>query len=177
MKITTAPFDALYGAAARGAFEPFDARDRHDAAALAVDRLLFEHVRDRVLAHEERAGEVDVEHALPLVAVDECARPAARDAGRGHDDVDAPVLGDDRRDERGDRVLVAHVELRERDRAVDTGRHVQIALRFREIDADDDARRPGANRPTHATPIPDAAPVTSATLPSSRTHGATLSTS
>ena len=81
-------------AAARGAFESFDARDRDDAAALAVDRLLFEHVRDRVLRAQERAGEVDVEHALPFVALEQVRRAAARDAGRGDDRVDATVLGD-----------------------------------------------------------------------------------
>ena len=103
-------------AAARGAFETLDARDRHEAAALVVDRRLLEHVRDRVLAHEERAREVDVEHPLPLVAVDEMRGPAAGDAGRGHDRVDPAVLGDRRRDGARDRVFVAHVGLHERHR-------------------------------------------------------------
>ena len=116
MRITTAPFDALYELPAGGAFEPLDARDRDQAAALAVDQRLLEHVRDRVLAHEERAGEVDVEHALPLVAVDEMRGSAAGDSGRGDHRVDPPVLGNRSGDRACDRVLVAHVGLHERHR-------------------------------------------------------------
>ena len=99
----------VVGAPARGSFEPLDARDRHDAAALAVDERLLEHARDRVLAHEEGAGEIDVEHALPLVAVEQVRGTAARDTGRGHDRVEPTVLGDRGVDRGRDRGFVPHV--------------------------------------------------------------------
>ena len=104
----------VVGAATRGAFEPLDARDRHEAAALAVDRVLLQHVHDRMLRREERAGEVDVEHALPFVSIEQVGGTAARDACRGDDRVDASVLGDDRVEHGRRRILVAHVALRER---------------------------------------------------------------
>ena len=120
MKITTAPFDALYELPPAVPSSPSTLAIVTIAAALAVDRVLLEHLRDRVLAHEERAGEVDVEHALPLVAVDEVRGSAARDAGRGDDRVEPAVLGDDGRDHGGNGGFVAHVELRERRPAMST---------------------------------------------------------
>src|SRR3954454_4941913 len=56
---------------ARGALDAFDAGDRHDRTALAVDLFLFEHPGDGVLADEERPSEVDREYAFPLGGVDE----------------------------------------------------------------------------------------------------------
>ena len=66
--------------------------------------------RERVLVDEERALEVHVEHAVPLVGVDHVHRSAARDARVVHDHVEATVLGHDRVDQRAHRSFVAHVE-------------------------------------------------------------------
>ena len=88
----------VVGATARGAFEAFDARDRDDdCRARSSTSGCSSIARDRVLAHEERAGEVDVEHPLPLVTVEQVRGPATRDTRRGHDRVDPAVLGDGRR--------------------------------------------------------------------------------
>ena len=90
----------------------------------------------RVLHAQERAREVHVEHALPLVPLEEMRRPAAGDSRGGHDRVDAPVLVRDRVEHARDRVLVAHVGLRE----LDFGRARRQRDRFlrsREIDAHD----------------------------------------
>ena len=70
---------------------------------------VLEQVRQRGLAHEERAGEVDVDDALPfverlLVRVGELA-----DAGDVADDVGRTEVGDDRVDRRRHRRLVGHV--------------------------------------------------------------------
>ena len=156
-------------AAARGALETLDARDRHDAAALAVDERLFEHARDRVLAHEERAGEIHVEHALPLVAVERGARarrprrpPRSRPRRCG-------------RARRPSRRPPPAIAASSRTSACDERR--PRARRRGSVERRAAARsrsRPTTRAPsrtkraTHASPIPDAAPVTSATLPSRR---------
>ncbi len=48
-------------AAALGALDALDAGDVDEAS-----RLLLDHVRERVLAHEERAGEVDADRRAPI---------------------------------------------------------------------------------------------------------------
>ena len=53
-------------ATARCAFETLDTRERHDRAALAVDTALLDHLGDGRLGHQEGAGEVDSDDALPL---------------------------------------------------------------------------------------------------------------
>ena len=53
---------------------------------------LLEHRRERVLAHEERAREVDAQHPLPLVDLDEVDGAAAGDPGGVHDDVEPALL-------------------------------------------------------------------------------------
>ena len=63
-----------------------------------------------MLVDEERALEIDVEHAVPVVGVDQVHGSAAGDARVVHDDVEAAVLGDDGVDQRADRRFVAHVE-------------------------------------------------------------------
>ena len=152
MKITTAPFDALYELPPAVPSSP---------STLAIVTMLprssstglFEHARDRVLAHEERAGEVDVEHALPLVAVEEVRGPTARDARGGDHRVEPAVLGDRGADRVGDRVLVAHVGLYERDLGRPRERRARRGLG--EVEADDpralvarSARRTPARCPT-----------------------------
>ena len=62
------------------------------------------------LRRQERAGEVDVLHALPLGDRDEMHRPATRDTGGGDEDVDAAVARDGVVDDLLLRVRVAHVE-------------------------------------------------------------------
>ena len=76
----------VVGAAALEALEPFDAREVHDAAA-----ALLEHRAEHVLADEERALQVDVEHALPLFDGERVHRAAARHARGVHEHVDAAV--------------------------------------------------------------------------------------
>ena len=107
---TTPPFDALYELTARGALDALDAGDGHDRATLAVDRVLLEHVPDRVPTDEERAGEVDPDHPIPFRLVDEMHRTTTGDAGGGDDAVDASVLGDDPVDQPAHRVVVANVD-------------------------------------------------------------------
>src|SRR5207249_8851138 len=55
---------------------------------------------------QERAGEVHVEHPLPLVSIEEVRRSTTRDPGRGDDGVDSPVLGDHLVDHTRNRLLV-----------------------------------------------------------------------
>ncbi len=122
-------------ATAGGAFEPFHARDRHDAAPLAVDRHLFEHVPDRVLRTKERSGQVDVENALPLVSINQMSRAAAGDAGRGDDRVDAAVLGHHFVDGCRDRVLVTDIGLHEGDFGRAAGQF-ELGAGFVHVEAD-----------------------------------------
>ena len=49
------------------------------------DRRLLQHLHERVLADQERALQVDVEHAVPRLGVEEVHRAAAGDTGRVHD--------------------------------------------------------------------------------------------
>ena len=147
-------------ASARGAFEPFDARDRDDAAALAVDRSCFEHPRDRVLRAQERAGEIDVEHALPLVAVEQVRGTAAGDTGRGTTASSRPCSATAASNDGRDRVLVAHVDLRRTSTSgAPSGTSDRCCGSSRSKPT---TRAPSAaKRCTHASPMPDAAPVTS----------------
>ena len=110
MKITTAPFDALYELPPAVPSSP---------STLAIVTTLprspsigscSSMLRDRVLAHEERAGEVDVEHALPLVAVDRCAGPPPATPAAVTTASIRPCSATTVATHVGDRRLVAHVE-------------------------------------------------------------------
>ena len=126
----------VVGAPARSPLEPFDARDRHDAAALSVDERLLEHAGDRVLAHEEGSREIDVEHALPLVAVEQVRGTAARDTGCSHDRVQPTVLGDRGVDDGRDRGFVPHIRGNERDLGR-VGRKLHCVLRLGHVETHD----------------------------------------
>ena len=100
MKITTAPFDALYELPPAVPSSPstlaiVTTLPRSPSTGACSSMCAIACLHD-----EERAGEIDVEHALPLVAVEQVRGTAAGDAGRGDDRVDAAVLGDHRVDRR-----------------------------------------------------------------------------
>ena len=84
------------------ALDALDGCDVHDRPPLVVDRILCEHLRDGVLADEERAGEVDADHAVPLGLVEQMHGPTARHARCVHDPVEASEPIDGRGDHRGD---------------------------------------------------------------------------
>ena len=96
----------VVGAAAGRAFETLDAGEGHDRAALAVDPRLLDHLGQRRLGHQERAGEVDGDHPLPLVSGEQVDRPATGDA-RGMDHAVDPT--GNRGEHRGDRGFVGDV--------------------------------------------------------------------
>ena len=95
----------VVGAAALGPLDPLDRGDVDDGAPVRL-----EHVEQRVLVDQERALQVDVDHAVPLGLVDEVDRPTARDAGAVHDRVEPSVPGDDVGEGVAHRSLVPHVE-------------------------------------------------------------------
>ena len=74
----------VVGAPTGGALEALDAREGHHRPALAVDALVVEHAGDRVLGHEEGAGEVHRDHPVPLLRGDLVGEPAARHSRRVH---------------------------------------------------------------------------------------------
>ena len=71
----------------RRPFETLDTRECHHRAALAVHPGLLDHPGHRGLGDQERAGEVDGDHSLPLGAVEQMDRPA----GCGTSGVNDPV--------------------------------------------------------------------------------------
>ena len=158
MKITTAPFDALY--------ELPPAVPSSPSTLAIVTRLPrspstsgCSSIRAIACLHdEERAGEVDVEHALPLVAVEQVRGTAARDAGRGDDRVEPTVLGDRGVDHAGDRRLRrARRPATNDDRRARRPERRARVLRLGDVETDDpralphearDAREPDPRRRT-----------------------------
>ena len=101
--------------------------------------------------------------ACRLGGVEHVDRAAAGDAGERRDHVEAPVLVDDRVDRRGDRGLVGDVDAWKSPAAPSTRSTSRPTTRAPS----------SANRGAVASPSPDAAPVTSATLPSKSPHSTT----
>ena len=140
--------------------DPFARRLAHhradvdDLAAAALDHPRRDRARD-----EERARQVDVEHALPLVERPLLERLAPRHAGVVDQHVDRPEL----RDTCGDRLLVGDVE-RRGDRAAESPRRPSpTASAERPLTA---TRAPAsASACANASPRPRVEPVTSAVLP------------
>src|SRR6476469_7196715 len=75
---TPPPLRGVVCIAAGGAFETLDTRECHDRTALAVHPGLLDHPGHRGLGDQERAGEVDGDHSLPLGAVTTNVRALAR---------------------------------------------------------------------------------------------------
>ena len=85
--------DAVLGGAVGGdvgvALEAGGGGDEHDAALAALAR----NVGQRRAGGEEGAGEVHVEHALPMGEIDAAEGRALGGAGVGDEDVDGAVRG------------------------------------------------------------------------------------
>jgi len=90
----------------RRPFETLDTRECHHRAALAVHPGLLDHPGHRGLGDQERAGEVDGDHSLPLGAVEQMDRPAACDTSGVNDPVESTWY---RRECRHDRGFVGHI--------------------------------------------------------------------
>ena len=95
---TTPAFDAQYAARVRLGLDPRVRRDVHDRATAV------EQVRERRLAHEEGAGEVHADDALPVLERHLVGVREPADARAVHDDRrSAEVLGGRRRPRRATR--------------------------------------------------------------------------
>ena len=143
------------------------AEDRHHRADIddlaAAGRL---HRRIDRLRAQEGAGEVGLDHAVPLGDVERVRRLADVDAGVVDEDVDAAELAGDALDHGGDRGLVGDVG--------GHGDRLGAGLlelrdgggRFRFVAADDRDRAPASASPrAMPSPMPPLPPVTMATLP------------
>ena len=126
----------------RRAFETLDTRECHHRAALAVHPGLLDHPGHRGLGDQERAGEVDGDHSLPLGAVEQMDRPAACDTSGVHDPVESTWYRGECGHHRG---FVGHI-----------GRHevepcAQLLVRCGQVGADHRAavgqRPPGGGEP------------------------------
>ena len=82
------------------AFQSGRRRNEDDAAALLLRRLRVTSAM-RGLHGEKRAGEIDVDHALPMREIDLAERRAVGSARIGNDDIDRAVGLARRRDHRG----------------------------------------------------------------------------
>ena len=95
----------VVGAAPLGALEPFDAGQVDDAALALVD-----HGAQGVLGHQERAGQVDVDHPPPLGQIEQVHRTPTGDPGGVDHRVEPTVGGHDGRHQVGHRRLVGDVD-------------------------------------------------------------------
>ena len=147
---TTPPFDALYTLPPSVPSIP---------STLATVMMLPDRCsimwRERVLAGEVGAGEVHRDHACPLGRVERVHRPAAGDAGERRHDVDAARARP--RPRRSPRPTAAS--------SVDVDRAASPVRSRPTTIAPSSARRAAV-----ASPSPDAAPVTTATLSRQTPH-------
>src|SRR5664280_3491462 len=95
----------VVGTPALGALDPLDAGDVDDRTAAPL-----EHVDGGVLVHQEGALQVDVDHPVPLLRVQQVDGTPSGHTGAVDDRVESPVPGDDVGKGVAHGVLVAYVE-------------------------------------------------------------------
>jgi hypothetical protein len=137
-----------------------------DRARLAAGFQLLDHLaRDR-LADEERALEVDRQHAVEVGFGDLEKITAGDDPGVVDQNVDGAIGVERRRDQVAHVELLRHVAVHEHGLAAVLGDVAGGALAGGLLDVRDHDLRPiGREAFAHASPMPFAAPVTIATFP------------
>ena len=140
---------------------PDDRRDVDDAAV-----PLAHHARGGAPDRVERAGEVGVDHGLPLLVGHARDETVARDAGVVHEDRDLAERGFDLAERGVDRGRIGHVGLHRdglRAFGLDRGLRLSGAVRIGAVTEADRVTGARASAIAIARPMPRDAPVTNAT--------------
>ena len=141
-----------------------DGRDVHQATLAGLD-----HLATKALRGDEVAGEVDVEHLLPVAQRQVLHSGKAQDAGGVDEDVDAAEVGDGGVDSSLNLGLVGGVHLVALGVDAKLGSEVGgsgLDLLLVQVEHDD-VGAIAANSRQISAPIPPSAPVTAQTSPSS----------